>query len=204
MRRFGSVSLIFLLVLGHPAVQADTKTVLVLGDSLSAAFQMSEQDGWVHLAQEQLIEGFDFINASVSGETTAGARANLPALLEQHRPSIVILEIGANDGFRGHPPLAIRSNLMAMATLALQSGAKVIMFEMDIPANYGPAYRMAFRENYATVANASGATLIPSLFEEIFANPEWLQADGIHPNEKAQPLIRDRVVSAIQSTLRAD
>ncbi|MEK9942392.1 MAG: arylesterase, partial [Gammaproteobacteria bacterium] len=98
----------------------------------------------------------------------------------------------------------IRSNLMAMATLALQSGAKVIMFEMDIPANYGPAYRMAFRENYATVANASGATLIPSLFEEIFANPEWLQADGIHPNEKAQPLIRDRVVSAIQSTLRAD
>ena len=176
------------------------RTILVLGDSLSAAYQMAEEDGWVYLAQEELAGRAKFINASVSGETTAGARASLPALLARYDPDVVILEIGANDGFRGHPPLAIQQNLVAMIEMSTQSGAQVVLIEMDIPANYG-AYRTAFRETYSTVAETHSVSLVPSMFQDIFEKPSLLQSDGIHPNENAQPIIRDRILAVLQELL---
>lgn len=174
---------------------------MVLGDSLSAAYQMPVKAGWVSLAQKQLGSGVKFINAAVSGETTAGARRTLPTLIEAHQPDLVILEIGANDGLRGHPPVAIKMNLTDMIEMSLASGAKIALVEMDIPANYGEAYRRAFKSVYSDLASRLPVTLIPSVFDDIFGKPELLQEDGLHPNEQAQVLIKDAIISAVEPIL---
>ena len=184
--------LLSLILLGAFA-NASPPTVLVIGDSISAAYGMPVEKGWVSLIQKRLPAAARMINASISGETTAGASRRLPALLDRHHPQIVILEIGANDGLRGHPPAVIERNLASMITQSMQSGAKVLMTAMDIPSNYGPAYRDAFRSVYTTLAADYDIAFVPSIFDEIFLGPDLLQDDGIHPNEAAQHVIADRI-----------
>ena len=176
--------------------------ILVLGDSLSAAYQMPEHAGWVHLAQQDFDNKLKFINASVSGETTAGAKQALPRLLERYQPSLIIIEMGANDGLRGHAPLAIKSNLSTMIQASLSNGAAIALIEMDIPANYGSAYRDAFRSIYRELSVEFNIILIPSVFDEIFGDPQLLQADELHPNQKAQILIKERVLSTLSKVLK--
>lgn len=176
--------------------------ILVLGDSLSAAYQMPEHAGWVHLAQQEFDNKLKFINASVSGETTAGAKQALPRLLERYQPSLIIIEMGANDGLRGHAPLAIKSNLSTMIQAGLSNGAAIALIEMDIPANYGSAYRDAFRSIYRELSVEFNIILIPSVFDEIFGDPQLLQADELHPNQKAQILIKERVLSTLSKVLK--
>ena len=176
--------------------------ILVLGDSLSAAYQMPEHAGWVHLAQQEFDNKLKFINASVSGETTAGAKQALPRLLERYQPSLIIIEMGANDGLRGHAPLAIKSNLSTMIRAGLSNGAAIALIEMDIPANYGSASRDAFRSIYRELSVEFNIILIPSVFDEIFGDPQLLQADELHPNQKAQILIKERVLSTLSKVLK--
>ena len=176
--------------------------ILVLGDSLSAAYQMPEHAGWVHLAQQEFDNKLKFINASVSGETTAGAKQALPRLLERYQPSLIIIEMGANDGLRGHAPLAIKSNLSTMIRAGLSNGAAIALIEMDIPANYGSASRDAFRSIYRELSVEFNIILIPSVFNEIFGDPQLLQADELHPNQKAQILIKERVLSTLSKVLK--
>ncbi len=181
---------------------ASPGTILVVGDSLSAAYQMPQKAGWVNLLQEKLGSRRIIINASISGETTAGARHSLSGLLTRHQPGIVVLAIGANDGLRGHTPGAIENNLRAMVRAAQKSGASVLLVGMGIPANYGPAYRKAFQRVYSDLAETLSVTLLPSLFDDIFLRPGLLQADGIHPNQKAQLLICDTILQALQPLLQ--
>ena len=176
--------------------------ILVLGDSLSAAYQMPEHAGWVHLAQQEFDNKLKFINASVSGATTAGAKQALPRLLERYQPSLIIIEMGANDGLRGHAPLTIKSNLSTMIQAGLSNGAAIALIEMDIPANYGSAYRDAFRSIYRELSVEFNIILIPSVFDEIFGDPQLLQADELHPNQKAQILIKERVLSTLSKVLK--
>lgn len=172
-----------------------------MGDSLSAAYGMPLEKGWVHLTQKRMQSRARFVNASISAETTAGAAHNLPGLLQKHRPQIVILEIGANDGRRGHPPAAIFMNLAAMIERSLEAGSAVVLAGIDIPSNYGPAYREAFRSVYPKLAADYDIAFIASLFDEIYSRPDLLQDDRLHPNEKAQILIADRIFESLNTLL---
>ena len=181
--------------------RADSYTVLVMGDSISAAYGLSEQEGWVHLAEQQLIEeGFDvsFINASISGDTTIGGLRRLPDALERFTPDLLVIELGGNDGLRGYSPKAMQQNLEQMATLALNSGADVLIQGMMIPSNYGPAYLEMFGKAFYGAAKNSGVALLPFLLEPIAENREYFQSDGIHPTADAQPLLMEHTLPAIR------
>lgn len=170
--------------------------ILVFGDSLSAAYRMDEADGWVALLQERLKqEEFDYhvINGSVSGETTAGGLARLPAVLNSSKPDLVLLELGGNDGLRGLPVRTIRQNLRQMIELSQAAGARVLLIGIQIPPNYGPRYTEPFYAQYEELAGNYGLTLIPFLLEGIADNSALMQNDGIHPTAEAQPMIVDNV-----------
>ncbi len=160
---------------------------------------MPVEKGWVSLIQKRLPPQTRVINAAISGETTAGASRNLPGLLDQHRPQIVILELGANDGLRGHPPAVIKRNLADMIEQSMRSGARVVLTGIDIPSNYGPAYREAFRSVYTKLAADYDITFVPAIFDEIFSRPDLLQDDGLHPNEAAQHVIADRLFPVLKT-----
>ncbi len=171
-------------------------TLLVFGDSLSAAYGLEEDQGWVTLLEQRIAEqgkAIRVINASVSGETTTGGRSRLPSLLASHAPSHILIELGGNDGLRGLPLAVIRENLIAMIELAQNSGAVVIIAGMQIPPNYGPRYTAPFFEQYAELAEDYDLYLIPFLIEGIPQRPELIQDDGIHPVAEAQPMILDNV-----------
>ena len=189
------------LFLNGAFANASPPTVLVIGDSISAAYGMPEKKGWVSLIQKRLPAGTRMINASISGETTAGASRTLPGLLDQHRPQIVILELGANDGLRGHHPAEIERNLAGMITQSMHSGARVLLTGMDIPSNYGPAYRDAFRSVYTNLAADYDIAFVPSIFDEIFLRPDLLQDDGLHPNEAAQHVIAERIYTSLKTLI---
>lgn len=177
-----------LLCAGRAAVAAP-QTLLVVGDSISAAYGMSLEQGWITLLEKEISSthpDYTVINASISGETTAGALFRLPALLERHRPDWVVIELGGNDGLRGYPIKSLRENLTTMAALSKKSGAEVIIISMEIPPNYGQRYTSGFRESFKEAAAATGSTLAPFLLEGIATNNELMQNDGIHPNVKAQ------------------
>jgi len=162
---------------------------------------MPVEKGWVSLIQKRLPPQTRVIDAAESGKTTSGALRTLPALLDQHRPQIVILEIGANDGLRGHPPAVIERNLAELIEQSMRSGARVLLTGMDIPSNYGPAYREAFRSVYTNLAADYDITFVPSIFDEIFLRPDLLQEDGLHPNEAAQHVIADLIFPALQTLM---
>jgi len=186
------------LLLGSTARAETDKpgVILVFGDRLSAAYRMDETDGWVALLQEQLKhEELDYhvVNGSVSGETTAGGLARLPAVLNTSKPDLVLLELGGNDGLRGLPVRTIRQNLRQMIELSQAAGARVLLIGIQIPPNYGPRYTEPFYDQYEELAREYGLTLIPFLLEGIAENSTLMQDDGIHPTAEAQPMIVDNV-----------
>lgn len=171
-------------------------TLLVYGDSLSASYGIEEEQGWTNLLQIKLrSEEFpvDVINGSVSGETTTGGLARLPAMLDSYQPELLILELGGNDGLRGLPLDLVRENLASMIDLAKANGAEVILTGIQIPPNYGPRYTVPFFETYSALAEQKSLALVPFLIEGIAQQPELMQNDGIHPRAEAQSMILDNV-----------
>jgi acyl-CoA thioesterase-1 len=172
------------------------QTILVLGDSLSAAHGIAQNQGWVTLLAERMAQKtppWKVINASISGETTSGGLTRLPALLAAHRPRWVLVELGANDGLRGLPLKIMRQNLQRMIELSQQSGAKVVLIGMMLPPNYGFTYTTPFTTMYQQLAEEHRLPLIPFLLQEIATDPKLMQSDGLHPNAAAQPAILENV-----------
>ena len=171
--------------------------VLVVGDSLSAAHNIPVAAGWVNLLDLRLKRDMKappaVVNASISGETSAGALTRLPALLAKHRPSVVVIELGGNDALRGLAPAQLRGNLARMIELSQAAGAKVLLVGIDVPPNYGPAYRVRLKATYAELAGTYHAALLPFLLEGVALQPGMLQADGLHPVAAAQPKLLDNV-----------
>jgi acyl-CoA thioesterase-1 len=168
------------------------KTVLVLGDSLSAEYGITRGSGWVSLLEQKLkAEKIDaaIVNASISGETTSGGRARLPALLGQHKPSVVVIELGANDGLRGLPVAAAEANLRSMVSLAQQNKAKVLLVGMRMPPNYGRAYTERFYGMYKTLSTQTKSPLVPFMLEGVADKPALFQQDRLHPRAEAHPAI---------------
>jgi acyl-CoA thioesterase-1 len=176
----------------------DTRAaVLVVGDSLSAAHNIPAASGWVTLLQQRVKQQITpppaIINASISGETTAGALTRLPGLLEKHRPSVVVIELGGNDALRGLTPAQLRGNLEKMIVASQKAGAKVLLLGIDVPPNYGPAYRQRLRQTYAELARQYDVPLLPFLLEGVALKPNLMQADGLHPTAAAQPQVLENV-----------
>lgn len=198
---------IVLLVLALFATSAHSasKTVLVLGDSLSAEYGLARASGWVNLLEQRLQkEKIDatVVNASISGETTSGGRARLPALLKQHRPDIVLIELGANDALRGLPLDATASNLQALIALAQKAQARTLLLGMQIPPNYGRDYATRFSALYARLAKETHSALVPFFLQGIADQPQLFQADRLHPTAEAQPALLDNVWPQLKPLLR--
>lgn len=186
-------------------VAAKPAQILVVGDSLSAGYGLSAGEGWVDLLTKKLARekiAAQVINASISGDTTAGGLARLPALLVKHKPTLVVIELGGNDGLRGSPVAAAKANLMKMAELAKASGAKVLVVGMRMPPNFGPSYTAQFEAMYAEVAKAVGGGLVPFFLDRIGTDLSKFQADKIHPTAAAQPELLDTVWPALAKLLR--
>jgi acyl-CoA thioesterase I len=200
--------LIFLLVLVMVSVsaKAEAPVILVFGDSISAGYGLARvEQGWVELLRTRLkTEGYGYqvVNASVSGETTAGGLARLPRALELHHPTIVILELGGNDGLRALPVPQMRSNFAQMIDLSTTSGAKVLVLGMRIPPNYGPQYTAQFEAVYGDLARADKLPLVPFLMDRIALQPKLMQGDDIHPNVDGQPVLLDNVWPLLRPMLR--
>ena len=191
-------TLLILLLLSAPAW---SKTVLVVGDSISAAYGLAERDGWVQLASDQLSDDATFVNASISGDTTSGGLARLPEALERFKPSVVVIELGGNDGLRGYSLKDMRENLTAMVDASESAGASVLLLGMQIPSNYGTAYTRRFAQIFQKVAESTGAALVPFFLEPIATNRDFFQRDGVHPTAEAQPLLVEHVIPALKSLL---
>ena len=178
---------------------------MVFGDSLSAAYGIPQARGWVALLTERVKrERPDYIvaNASISGETTSGGAARIPKVLAQHKPAVVVLELGANDGLRGLPLAQMRKNIAAMIEQSQKAGARVVVVGMKLPPNYGPEYAQAFEAAFADLAKRHKTALVPFLLEDFAEKPELFQADRIHPTEAAQPLMLERVWKALRPLLK--
>ncbi|MDH1630840.1 arylesterase [Pseudomonas mosselii] len=179
-------------------------TLLVVGDSISAGFGLDTRQGWVSLLQQQLKkEGFDdqVVNASISGDTSAGGQARLSALLAAHKPDLVVLELGGNDGLRGQPPQQLQQNLAAMIDQSRQAGAKVVLLGMRLPPNYGVRYTTAFAQVYEQLATDKKVPLVPFFLEGVGGVPELMQADGIHPAAAAQQRLLENAWPTIKPLL---
>jgi acyl-CoA thioesterase-1 len=190
-----------------PSIPPPTQpSILIFGDSLSAAYGIGEDEGWVTLLAERLMQEnskLQVINGSVSGETTTGGRARLPSLLQRYAPTYVLIELGGNDGLRGLPLALMRENLTEMITLSKASGATVLIAGMQIPPNYGPRYTEPFYAQYAELAEEFDLYLIPFLIDGIPQQPALMQADGIHPKAEAQSMILDNVWPVLREAMSA-
>jgi len=177
-----------------PALAATPRPIVVLGDSLSAAYGIPAERGWVALLAERLREnGPAVVNASISGETTAGGLARLPALLAAEKPSVLLIELGANDGLRGLPIDATRANLAAMLELARKSDVRAVLVGIELPVNYGPRYRDGFRSMYRGLAEEFNVPLVPFLLEGVALDDALMQEDGLHPTADAQSKVLGNV-----------
>ncbi|WP_019894418.1 arylesterase [Hydrogenovibrio halophilus] len=202
-----------LLIISYSSVtQAQTKpkpaaapaTLLVFGDSLSAAYGLNTEQGWVALLAERLKQREDnvkVVNASLSGETTSGGKNRLPPLLDKHQPNWVILELGANDALRGQNLNATRANLISMVERSQQQGASVLLLGIRIPSNYGPAYDRMLRQTFETVSDRTGAALVPFFIKPVALKSRLMQNDRLHPNAEAQPKILDYLWPEIEKLL---
>jgi len=183
---------------------AAPKTVLVLGDSLSAAHNIAANAGWVHLLEVRLGKmepPWRVVNASISGETTLSGRNHLPGLLETYKPSVLVLELGANDGLRGLPLDAMKDNLAAMVDMAQRAHAKVLLLGIELPVNYGPRYRDGLRAVYADLAQRKRTALVPFLLEGVALDPSRMQEDGLHPTAAGEPAVFATVWSKLAPLL---
>jgi acyl-CoA thioesterase-1 len=198
---------VLLLVLGCSGAACAAPTILVFGDSLSAGFGLDAGQGWAALLAKRLQDQhspYEVVNASVSGETTAGGLARLPAELQRVHPQLVLLELGGNDGLRGGAVAAMRDHLAQMIRLTRDSGAQPVLFEMRIPSNYGPAYTGAFTKTFDDLAADSRVPLVPFFLQGLVGEHDrWFQADGIHPIAAAQPIMLDAVWPVLQPLLAA-
>jgi acyl-CoA thioesterase-1 len=188
----------------HAAAAAGGRTLLIFGDSLSAAYGMRADQGWVaHLQKRLDTQGYGYrvVNASVSGETTSGGKSRLARALTQHKPTLVILELGANDGLRGLPVKDARSNLDAMIRTIQRSGAKILLLGILIPPNYGPQYTESFAAMYKTLAASRKVAVLPFLLDGVALDARYMQADGMHPNADGQPRVLENVWRALQPLL---
>ena len=194
-----------MLIVAAPAASAAERSILVVGDSVSAAFGIAQSRGWVALLGERLKrERLDYsvVNASVSGDTTAGGLARLKPALQKHHPAVVIIELGGNDGLRGMPVAGMKKNLSGMIEQSRRAGAGVLLIGMQMPPNYGPQYTGEFERAFAEVAKQQGAALLPFLFENLGAGREFFQPDGIHPTEAAQPVMLESVWKRLRPLLK--
>ena len=192
--------LALLLLAVSAAVSAQTpieaKTILVIGDSISAGYGIQRSQGWVALLEAKVASlkpPSRVVNASISGDTTGGALARLPRALEIHKPDVVVIELGGNDALRGYPVDRIEQNLTAMVTMAKNTGAAVVVLGMEIPPNYGARYTHAFHALYADVATRGAVPLVPFLLDGVATDTSLMQADGIHPTAAAQQRLLDNV-----------
>ena len=194
----------FVLIVASAAARAEAPVILVFGDSISAGYGLPLEQGWVELLKTRLKSqgyGDQVVNASVSGETTAGGLARLPRALELHHPSIVILELGGNDGLRGLPIAQMRANMTQMAALSTAAGAKVLLLGMRMPPNYGPEYTKQFAMVFSDLASEKKISLVPFLLTDIALSPALLQDDNIHPNALGQPILLDNVWPTLKPLL---
>ncbi len=184
---------------------ASDHTILVFGDSLSAAFGIRPEQGWVALLAQRLQAqgyGYQIANASVSGETSGGGLERLPRALQIHRPETVILELGANDGLRGLPVSETRDNLAHMVQLSQAAGARVLLVGIRIPPNYGPRYTESFARIFPDLAQQYHLPLVPFLLEKVALDPARMQPDGMHPNSQGEPPVLDNVWAYLQPLLK--
>ena len=208
--RLALASLVFSLLtsVGNAATTAvATSTILVMGDSLSAEYGLARGTGWVALLEKRLQAekvSAQVVNASISGETTAGGVTRLPALLTQHHPSVVVIELGANDALRGFALSATQSNLTAMVKASKTAGARVVLVGMQVPPNFGKRYTEDFAGLFPKLAQAEASALVPFFLKGVADRPDardWFQADGMHPNAKAHPVILGNMWPALKPLL---
>ncbi len=195
---------LLLVTLLSPAAFAEQRLILVVGDSLSAAYNMYTENGWVHLLDDRLSNttpDWRAHNASTSGETTRGGLSRLPRALEEHEPALVIIALGGNDGLRGLPPAEIERNLQAMVEAAQAAGAEVLLAGVRIPPNYGATYLERFEQAFANVADNTDSRLLPGILTGIDERPELFMNDRIHPTEEAQPMILENVWGKLEPML---
>ena len=187
-----------------PAV-VSAKTIMIVGDSISAAYGMQAEQGWVYLLQKRLDQQYPkkhkVVNASVSGETSSGAVARLPKLLKTYKPQIVVIELGGNDGLRGQSPLLIQKNLANLIQQSQQAKATVVVLGMKIPPNYGTAYSQAFEKNYSIVSQQYKVKLMPFFLTGVAGNKNLMQSDLVHPNAKAQSILLNNAYPYINGAL---
>ncbi len=198
---------VLVLLFALDASAAPVPSILVVGDSLSAGYGIELRDGWVTLLQQRLArQGYPHtvVNASISGDTTAGGRARLPDALKRHRPRIVILELGGNDGLRGLSLRETRANLDAMIKAAQTAGAQVLLVGIHLPPNYGPDYTGKFHAIYHDLARTYNTALAPFLLEGVALTPGFMQPDGIHPRAAAQPRLLDNVWPYLEPLLKPE
>jgi acyl-CoA thioesterase-1 len=196
---------LFMLIAASVSAKAEAPVILVFGDSISAGYGLGRvEQGWVALLQTRLKGqeyGYQVVNASVSGETTAGGLARLPRALTLHQPKIVVLELGGNDGLRALPIAQMRANLVRMIDLSTAAGAQVLLLGMRMPPNYGPDFTEQFRLCYSEVARDKKLPLVPFLLNDIALSPNLMQADGIHPNELGQPQLLANIWPSLKPLL---
>jgi acyl-CoA thioesterase-1 len=196
---------LIVLIVASASAQAEAPVILVFGDSISAGYGLAHvEQGWVELLKTRLKAlgyGYQVVNASVSGETTAGGLARLPRALELHHPKIVILELGGNDGLRALPIGQMRANLTQMVDLASAAGAKVLLLGMRMPPNYGPQYTEQFAMVFSDLARDKKLPLVPFLLTDIALSPTLLQGDDIHPNALGQPILLENVWPMLKQML---
>ena len=201
MLKFISVGIFVLLSFSAQAAG----TILVVGDSISAGYGLAQGQSWPSLLEKRLREqrlDYSVVNASISGDTTAGGRSRIGAAIEQARPAVVIIALGGNDGLRGLPVAALRDNLDAMIAGARARKARVVLAGMKLPPKYGPDYKQAFERSYAELAKRHKAALVPFLLEGVAENREFFQPDGIHPVAEAQPIILENVWKVLKPQLK--
>ncbi len=204
-RLFILIMMVVASVSANGATPASGPVILVFGDSISAGYGLANvEQGWVALLQTRLKTqeyGYQVVNASVSGETSAGGLARLPRALTLHQPDIVILELGANDGLRALPVAQMRANLKQMVDLSTAAGAKVLLLGMRMPPNYGPEFTEQFVSSYGNLAREKNLPLVPFLLKDVALSPGLMQADGMHPNELGQPKLLDNVWPSLKPLL---
>ena len=205
--RFKMVFLLLVLFVIAPGLNAaDERTIVILGDSLSAAYGMEVSESWPSLLQRRLDENgheYRVFNSSIAGDTTQGGAARLPRLLEKQNPAIVLIELGGNDGLRGLPIEVTRGNLASMIEQSRAAGAEVIISEIRIPPNYGRSYTEKFTGMFHELAAAYSITLLPFLLEDVALEPGMMLPDGIHPSAKAQPVILDAVWDSLEPLIES-
>jgi acyl-CoA thioesterase I len=200
-------TLLFFIFLSLQALSAASaeKSILVLGDSLSAAYGIARERGWVALLDERLKRerlDYNVVNASISGDTSGGGRARLKPLLDKHRPAVVVIGLGGNDGLRGLPVTQMKSSLAAIIKESQTAGARVLLVGVKLPPNYGDDYTMAFEAAYRELARSHRVALVPFILEDFADKPEFFQPDRIHPTESAQPLMMERVWGGLKPLLK--